>query len=628
MGPADTDPAADLGFADHPSAITQSYDALESFDELVSPSASSVRATDAPAITERPNSLTSNLDVANAEGIVRLMRQVDAQTVNGYHDFISIADRQMLSAMVDAVDRMLELLDRPGRARVILSGAGTSGRLAMATARMINHVLKKLGRAPLAAYTIPGGDGALVVAQENAEDSMELGVRDIDDALQGAVNVVYFGVTCGLSAPYVMAQAEHLRDRDNTLIVLLGFNPPDMARDTPIEGRDVTCRELVRRIADDPRHVLLCPIVGPEAITGSTRLKGGTATMMLVQMLTFCALGRGGYLPAEEAELLHFGRGRTLDSLRVMLRHYEDARTVTYLQSDHIAALIHRAGLALRSGRGVYYLARGSFGLYAMFDAAECPPTFGAAHGEIRGFVEGGWEMMLGAGRKSPRPTVPEYEDLYRIGWDDFEREVLPTLEAGDLVVGIEEDHIGPELQRLLRGCSERGATTGVIVPNHQRGHERVEVDVYMPVQPLRTGIISRDRSYSEMAVKLALNCISTGGYVLAGKVFGNRMIDLRLTNSKLYERAQRLVAELMGVSQQAAKAALLSAIYQSDGIGHREMDAPVRQHCAAAAHQAKVVPTAMLLATGNFSYAEAREALDSDPIVRNLIGRHVGGAR
>jgi N-acetylmuramic acid 6-phosphate (MurNAc-6-P) etherase len=572
-----------------------------------------------PRVTERPNPLTANIDAANAEGIVRLLRQCDAQVVNGYQDFIAIADRQMLAALAEAAERIVEILDRPGRSRVIFAGAGTSGRVAMMAAAMVNNVMGRRRRPRQAAFAIPGGEAAFVVAQENAEDSPDLGVSDLKNALKGAKNLVYIGVTCGLSAPYVMGQVDFLRDRPDTLAILIGFTSPATARSTRVEGWDKTCAQVVAELAQDPRHMLLTPVIGPEAIAGSTRLKGAAATNILIQMLTFWSFAKSGVLTAEE-EMSFCPEGRALDAMRRIIHQYEDARTITYLQSDHLAALIQRAGQALRAGRHLYYLGTGRYGALGLMDAAECPPTFGASLDQTRGFVEEGWSAL--DVKKAPQAPDKAREPYYRIDYDDFERDILPTLIEGDVVVGLGEGSLSNATRRLLGLARGRGASTGAIVPMPLRDAPREEVDVFAPLPLWRAGVTADDRCYAEMAVKMALNCISTGSYILAGKVYGNRMIDLKITNSKLFERAERLIGELLGVSRRAASAALISAIRETDSIGPAELSAPPREHCAIAAKKSRVVPTAMLLATGRYSLEEAQQALDADPIARNLVGR------
>jgi len=602
-----------------------SSDSLEfSYGELGRRPSRAEVAEPLPSVTEQSNPLTENLDVANAEGIVRLLRQVDAQTINGFSDHVAIADRQMLALLSETADRILKTLEKPGPSVVVFSGAGTSGRLAMTSAALLNRLLKHRARGPLAVATMAGGDSAFLLAKENAEDSPAQGLHDLDMALGSAKNVVFIGVTCGLSAAYVMAQVDQLRDRPDTLVILLGFTPPETARAKAIAGWSKTCADVVRDLANDPRHVLITPVVGPEAVTGSTRLKGATATAILIQMLTICGLGRGGQLKPDEAAALGFENGRTgeparmLDTMRKMLRIYEDTRTVTYLQSDHLAAMIDRAGDAIRRDRHIVYLGEQSYGLLALMDAAECVPTFGADPKTVRGFCVPSWEAAMHA--PPPAPSQGQPADLYDVDADAAARWIQTHCRQGDLVIGIGEGSLHETTLRLLANARERGASTAAIVPMHDAKAARVDVDVFVPIDLSRAGLTPNDRCFAEIAVKTALNCVSTGGFTLAGKVVNNRMIDLRLTNSKLFDRARRLVMDITGARPEAAMAALMSAIHDTDSPGPDLMSAPVAVHCAAAAKRAKVVPTAILMATGEFTLAGAREALNADPVVRNIL--------
>jgi len=582
-----------------------------------------------PSITELPNPLTANMDMADPDGIVRLLRQSDAQIINGYQDFPAIADRVMLDQLSRAVDRILEVLNGPGTSRVVISGAGTSGRLAMLAAREINAFLVARGKRPIARFCIAGGAGALVRAEEGAEDLPQRGAADLAEATGDARNLVYVGITCGMSAPYIAGQLDWAQERPDTLAILLGFSTLPRARRIPIEGWEgVTFADVAQRIAKDPRHIVLTPIVGPEPITGSTRMKSGTATGIVLQLLMFCAFAKHGVLTPEEQGRLGFSRERTIDSLRRFLVHYEMARNTAYLQCDHLAAMIEVAGKALRLGRHIYYLGTGSLGILGLIDASECPPTYGASFHDVRGFVDGGWTTILGPDVAPPKAKGKDDASLFRFDLEDFARDILPGLEAGDVVIGLGEGDVSPRVRALLGEARAKGATTGAVVvtpPDVPRG-PWLDVDIFTPLPLTVPGYVKGGSAFSELATKMLLNGITTGAHVLRGKVYSNYMVDLRITNTKLYHRALGIVAKLMEVSNQHAETALLSAIYDIDYLQPGHMQAPVSAHVSAASVRSRVVPTAMLLATGRFSLGEAQAALDREPVVRQLLEEHLSG--
>jgi hypothetical protein len=162
--------------------------------------------------------------------------------------------------------------------------------------------------------------------------------------------------------------------------------------------------------------------------------------------------------------------------------------------------------------------------------------------------------------------------------------------------------------------------------------------------------------SFSELAVKLVMNAVSTGAHVLVGKVFRSLMIDLRVSNHKLLHRAVAIVEKLIGVPRPAAIDCVLRSIYGLDhgdelgtvngsesqngapqqnglsaGVERKELRnltqalALVKTwsssvHVLQAAEAYKVVPTALLLATGKFTVESAHEYLRETPTVRKLI--------
>ena len=96
-----------------------------------------------PIVTELPNSLTQDLDIANARGIVRLLRQCDAQVFAGWGPYVSLNDRPTFTTLHSLSNALKKLVASGTRVKVIMSGAGTSGRLAWLIARSFNSVCSK-----------------------------------------------------------------------------------------------------------------------------------------------------------------------------------------------------------------------------------------------------------------------------------------------------------------------------------------------------------------------------------------------------------------------------------------------------------------------------------------------------
>jgi len=117
-------------------------------------------------ITELPNALTQDLDLADARGIVRLLRQCDAQVFAGWGPFVSLNDKPTFDALQGVCQSLKKRLTSGKKVKVIMSGAGTSGRLAWAVARSLNNIAPGLGSEVVFDYLMAGGDLALIKSIE------------------------------------------------------------------------------------------------------------------------------------------------------------------------------------------------------------------------------------------------------------------------------------------------------------------------------------------------------------------------------------------------------------------------------------------------------------------------------
>ncbi len=567
----------------------------------------------ASSITESPNELTTDIDVASPEEMVRLLRASDAQIYNGYRGFPALCDDAITAKIEQAVTWAAPLMGRSDSV-IVLSGAGTSGRLAMFAARTFNRFLQRRGKAPNFRHLIAGTDLALIKAQEKAEDDPHQAWTDLEPLIEGKRSVLYVGITCAFAAPYVASQLLRLSERRGGKCILIGFNPQDRARALEIENWDKTFADVVRMISTRRNCLILNPVVGPEPITGSTRMKGGSATKLLMEVVF--ALG------ARQAGLLPGGRGGAdLTALvQTAVRGYESARVAAYSQAAGMASLIERGGDALRHGGHIYYVGAAEPGILGIVDASECPPTFGAAFGDVRGFLAGGWHTLLG-----PRHDLSEAGPWYRISLDNFLAEIAPTLTKRDLVVALPGGRREPKLAEALRTARTAGAATAMI---HAGGSNRIglRTDASVCVPDVPRSLLPGTSVYGEYATKLILNALTTGAHVLTGKVYHNRMVDLRISNNKLWHRSIGIVVDIMGVCPETAKRCLLRSLYGVDRVTPALNNAKPSRHVEAATNASKVVPRALILAGSGATYAQAERLLKREPVVRTAIERLKAG--
>lgn len=588
----------------------------------------------AQSITEMPNDLTRDIDIADAGGIVDLLCRTDAEMFHGWESYQGLAASEIRERIAEVIEHVEPLIRDGANGAIVISGAGTSGRLAMFAARTFNRLMADVGKSQVFRYLIAGGDRALIKAQEGAEDNPGQAVEDLQATIQGASHVAYIGVTCGMSAPYIAGQLDYTLDQANMISVLLGFNPIDLARNTPIEGWKKTFLDVARRVEASSQSVVLNPVIGPEPIAGSTRMKGGSATKLLLELIFSLAI-------------LRTADSRTLDALHPELRvnaplpelldrliqHYDEARIATYRERDGIAQLVQIASEALKAKAHIYYLGRDVYGTLGTIDASECPPTFGADFEDVRGFIDQGWLGLLGPGK-----DLGHIGPAYRISLEEFEKEKLPYLAECDLVIGLGTPDDLAFLGPLLTRAQQAGARTGALVlgtaqaraaaaeeaapqePEELPSALAKRLDTIVAPAIVPSGFIHGYNMLAEFATKLILNAITTGAHVISGKVYQNRMIDLKISNTKLYHRTIKIISTIMGVSEKVARDSLLRAIYETDVIDSGQARASISRHVETATGKEKVVPKALLIATGKFTYEGASNALRKDPVVRNVV--------
>jgi len=214
-----------------------------------------------PRLTEQRNPATAEIDLASPLEIADLMNAQDRLVPEAVHE----VRREIASA--------IELVEAAFRAggRLLYVGAGTSGRLGVLDA---SECPPTFGTDPaLVQGIIAGGFQALVKSKEGAEDDFDAGAAAVDGADAGAHDVV-FGIAASGSTPYVKGAIARAVARGAKTVLLSCTDPP---------------KDLLANV-----DVAILPKVGPEALTGSTRLKAGTATKLVLNTVTTGAMIRWG----------------------------------------------------------------------------------------------------------------------------------------------------------------------------------------------------------------------------------------------------------------------------------------------------------------------------------------------
>jgi N-acetylmuramic acid 6-phosphate etherase len=247
-----------------------------------------------------------------------------------------------------------------------------------------------------------------------------------------------------------------------------------------------------------------------------------------------------GYLLTEQANP-HSQNLDRLNALEIVeLFNREDAKAVAAVgeQKEAIAQAIDLIAEAIGNGGRLFYVGAGTSGRLGILDAAECPPTFCSDPELIQGILAGGLSAMV---RSSE--ALEDRED------DGAKAIAERNIGDRDVVFGITAGGTTPYVHGALKEAGDRGAKTIFFccIPP-----EQFPIQYDIEIRPLVGAEIlaGSTRLKAGTATKLVLNTISTGVMVKLGKVYGNRMIDVSVTNSKLEDRAIRIICDLTSISR------------------------------------------------------------------------------
>ena len=208
----------------------------------------------------------------------------------------------------------------------------------------------------------------------------------------------------------------------------------------------------------------------------------------------------------------------------------------------HINNLVDKiVPLMKRDGR-LFYIGAGTSGRLGIVDASECPPTFGVEHGLVIGLIAGGDNAI--------RKAVEFAEDNENKGWEDLKKY---NINKKDTVIGIAASGTTPYVIGALKKCNENGILTGGITCNPNSPLDKVAKESIVPIVGPEF-VTGSTRMKSGTAQKLVLNMISTSIMIKLGKVKGNKMVDMQLSNNKLVSRAEKMVMEELNIGHEKAK--------------------------------------------------------------------------
>ena len=214
----------------------------------------------------------------------------------------------------------------------------------------------------------------------------------------------------------------------------------------------------------------------------------------------------------------------------------------------------------LNGGR-LFYLGAGTSGRLGVLDASECPPTFGVDDNIVIGIIAGGDEAL----RKAKEGS----EDDLSLAWQDLNKYQIC---AKDFVFGIASSGSTPYVLGGLTDCKAVGISTGALVCNPE---SKIAAMADYPIEVVvgPEFITGSTRMKAGTAQKMILNMVSTALMIKLGRVKGNRMVDMKLSNEKLLHRGIKMVMDECGVSHSSAEELLSKYKSVRSAIAHGKED-------------------------------------------------------
>ncbi len=237
-------------------------------------------------------------------------------------------------------------------------------------------------------------------------------------------------------------------------------------------------------------------------------------------------------------------------SVRELLEgiHNEDKKVLPAVENaiPQIEKLVSEIVPRVKKGGRLFYVGAGTSGRLGILDASEIPPTYGVGYGLVIGLIAGGDQAI--------RKAVESAEDNENLSWEILKEHNINEL---DTVVGIAASGRTPYVIGAVKNARENGILTGCITNNPGTVlAQNVDFPIEAVVGP--EFVTGSTRMKSGTAQKLILNMITTTLMIQLGRVKGNKMVNMQLTNQKLVERGTRMIMDELGYSETKAKRLLL----------------------------------------------------------------------
>ena len=238
----------------------------------------------------------------------------------------------------------------------------------------------------------------------------------------------------------------------------------------------------------------------------------------------------------------HLENKTVKDLVRIINKEDQSVAKSVSKKLDKIEKLINNIEPRMHKGGRLFYIGAGTSGRLGILDASECPPTFGVSDQIVIGLIAGG--------DKAIRKSQEFAEDSLEQGWEDLKKY---EINSNDSVIGIAASGTTPYVISTIKKCNEKEILTGCITCNSNSPlskEAKFPIDVVVGPEV----VTGSTRMKSGTAQKMILNIISTTLMIRLGRVKGNKMVDMQLSNNKLVDRAEKMLMNELKISLEEAK--------------------------------------------------------------------------
>ncbi|APY00567.1 N-acetylmuramic acid 6-phosphate etherase [Lacinutrix venerupis] len=247
----------------------------------------------------------------------------------------------------------------------------------------------------------------------------------------------------------------------------------------------------------------------------------------------------------KESNYNHLEKMSTLELLQNINNEDKTVPLAVEKALPEIQKLVDQIVLKLKNNGRLFYIGAGTSGRLGIVDASECPPTFGVPHEMVIGLIAGG-DIAI-------RKAVEFAEDSVNQGWYDLQNH---DISKKDIVIGIAASGTTPYVIEALKKCNLNNIITGSISCNKNSPlSNTAKYPIEVVVGP--EFVTGSSRMKAGTAQKLVLNMLTTSTMIKLGKVKGNKMVDMQLSNNKLVDRGIKMIMSELNIDRSLAKSLL-----------------------------------------------------------------------